>query len=965
MTKPQKPAGGETPQGSELIEITGARVHNLKNVSVSMPRNKLIVITGLSGSGKSSLAFDTLYAEGQRRYVESLSAYARQFLGQVEKPDVDRIDGLSPAIAIDQKTTSQNPRSTVGTITEIHDHLRLLYARVGKPHCPQCRVPLAAGGVERAVDDVCGRHAGEKVIVYAPIARGKKGTFATELAKIAADGYSRVRIDGTLHELPIGFDLEKNKKHDIAIAVDRISVKDDERGRRRLTEALDTAVAAGGGNATVEAADGSWTRHVALRNSCPQCGVGYMDLEPKHFSFNSPFGACTGCDGIGYTMEGDETLCIGDPTLPVAAAVLCFNGPSWSAGYQRQALAAMLYAEKVSKSTTWKNLDDHIRDLVLNGSEEPYTHKGWQMSYAGILPWLSERRREAENDAKREQAEQWMSEKTCRQCSGGRLAPYPLAVTVGGKSIVELEQMSIDVFSAWLDELTLDERDASIAGRLLREISARSGFLLAVGLSYLSLDRASKTLSGGEAQRIRLASQVGSGLVGVLYVLDEPSIGLHPRDNQRLLTTLQHLRDLGNTVVVVEHDEETIMAADYVIDVGPGAGEHGGHIVAAGSVKDICAAPESLTGAYLSKKRSIPVPAQRRSSTKSLKVVGARENNLRNIDVEIPLGCLVAITGVSGSGKSTLIGDILRPALLSTLHGTRHTIGAHTRIEGVGYIDKLIDIDQSPIGRTPRSNPATYTGVFDKIRALYASTSEAQVRGWSQGRFSFNVNGGRCESCSGDGDLKIEMHFLPDVYVPCEACLGTRYRKDTLEIVYRNKNIADVLAMSAQEGRDHFAAQPSIVRTMNVLCDVGLGYTRLGQSATHLSGGEAQRIKLAEQLQRRSTGKTLYLLDEPTTGLHFEDVAKLVVVLDRLVDAGNTVVVIEHNLDVIKRADWVIDLGPEGGTGGGAVVATGTPEKVSATKGSWTGEHLRTVLPETSVHAQTATRSKRARRSPS
>jgi excinuclease ABC subunit A len=933
MTKRRKNAAGGP---GEVISIRGARVHNLKNVDVDIPRNKLVVITGLSGSGKSSLAFDTLYAEGQRRYVESLSAYARQFLGQVEKPDVDRIDGLSPAIAIDQKTTSQNPRSTVGTITEIHDHLRLLYARIGRAHCPKCKVPLSGGGVDRGVEDILKEHSG-RAVVYAPFAKGRKGSFVEELKAIGRKGFVRVRVDGVVHDIGEVPSLEKNKKHDIEVVVDRLVLRDEKAAEKRLKESVETALREGGA-AIVEALDGGWKRYVAEKNACMQCGESYPELEPRSFSFNSPFGACTECDGIGMLLEGDEHLFVPDPKALVGEAVACFNGGSWSAGYQRQALAAMLAGEKVSGRLTWEKMDARVRDLVLNGSEKTYPLGRWNMRYSGVLPWLA---------AKREDAEwygQWMSEKPCGGCGGRRLSPYSLAVEVGGKSIAEVESFSIERFCAWLADLGLEEREQRIAGRLIKEIAARSGFLLEVGLSYLTLDRAAKTLSGGEAQRIRLASQVGSGLVGVLYVLDEPSIGLHPRDNQRLLATLERLRDAGNTVVVVEHDEETIDAADYIVDVGPLAGQGGGRIVATGHRQDIEAAKNSLTGDYLSGRRSISVPKTRRDPTGRLEIKNARENNLRGIDVEIPLGVLVAITGVSGSGKSTLVGEILRPALLRKIAKQNIVAGAHDELVGVEQIDKVIDIDQSPIGRTPRSNPATYTGVFDKIRGLYAEVAEARTRGWKQGRFSFNIEGGRCETCKGDGELKIEMHFLPDVYIPCEACAGSRYRADTLEVLFKNKNIAEVLNMSVETAREHFSAQPAIARTLETLVDVGLGYVKLGQSATQLSGGEAQRIKLAEQLQRRSTGRTLYLLDEPTTGLHFEDVSKLVHVLDRLVEQGNTVVVIEHNLDVIKRADWVIDLGPEGGSGGGGIVAQGTPEAVAKVRESWTGRHLGPVL---------------------
>ena len=962
--------------------IRGAREHNLKDVSLELPRDRLIVFTGLSGSGKSSLAFDTIYAEGQRRYVESLSAYARQFLGQMDKPDVDFIEGLSPAISIDQKSASRNPRSTVGTITEVYDYLRLLYARIGKPHCPVCGRPVARQTPQQIVDRVLELEEGTRFWVLAPVVRGRKGEYAGLLDDLAKQGFSRARVDGTVVELAdrSRTSLARYEQHTIEVIVDRLVRRDGM--RQRLTESIETALGLTGGTAEVQVvgADGlpaegqdpiTFSQHLA----CTVDGVSFEEPAPRSFSFNSPYGACGTCLGLGTRFEVDPELVVPDPSLSLGEGALA----PWAGArseYFSGLLAGIAELGGFSLGTPWSRLRAKDRKLVLYGSGTRQVsvryrnrfgrHRSYETHYEGIVPWLQRRHAEADSDWTREQIEQYMREVACPDCGGARLKPESLAVTIGrgsdgrrdvsgkgepgqgGMNIWELCSLSISRAVEAIEDLELSERDHLIADRVLKEIRERMRFLLDVGLDYLSLERASATLSGGEAQRIRLASQIGSGLVGVLYVLDEPSIGLHQRDNQRLIRTLLRLRDLGNTVIVVEHDEETIRTADHVVDIGPGAGEHGGRIVHSGPVSGrggLLSNRESLTGLYLSGKRKIPVPERRRAgSGKSVVVRGAREHNLADVDVAFPLGCLVAVTGVSGSGKSTLVNEILLRALAHTLHRAKAVPGLHRGIEGISHVDKVVDVDQAPIGRTPRSNPATYTGVFDHIRRLFAQTPEAKVRGYQPGRFSFNVRGGRCEACAGDGTIKIEMHFLPDVYVPCEICGGARYNRDTLEVTFRGKSIAEVLDMSCEEALGFFSHQPPIARHLQTLVDVGLGYVRLGQPAPTLSGGEAQRVKLASELSRRPTGHTMYVLDEPTTGLHFEDVRRLLDVLGRLVDQGNTVVVIEHNLDVVKCADWIVDLGPEGGDRGGRVVAEGTPEQVAKTPGSFTGEVLRPVL---------------------
>jgi excinuclease ABC subunit A len=943
------------------LVIRGAREHNLADVSLDLPRDKLIVFTGLSGSGKSSLAFDTIYAEGQRRYVESLSAYARQFLGQMDKPDVDFIEGLSPAISIDQKSASRNPRSTVGTITEVYDYLRLLYARIGKPHCPQCGRPVARQTPQQIVDRVLELPEGTRFQVLAPVVRGRKGEYASLLDDLARQGFARARVDGVPLELADRAEatLARYEQHTIEVVVDRLVRRDGI--RQRLTESIETALGLTGGTAEVMvlAPDGEETETITFSQNlaCTHCGLSFEELAPRNFSFNSPYGACPVCAGLGTRYEVDPELVAPNPDLSLAEGALA----PWAGArseYFAGLVAGIAELGGFSVDTPWGKLKAKDRKLVLYGSGTKTVHvqyrnrfgrgRSYQAHYEGIVPWLERRHSEAESDWSREQIEQYMREVECRTCGGARLKPESLAVTVGGLNIFELCSLSISGTVETIERLELSDRDHLIADQVLKEIRERLQFLLDVGLDYLSLARSASTLSGGEAQRIRLASQIGSGLVGVLYVLDEPSIGLHQRDNQRLIQTLLRLRDLGNTVIVVEHDEETIRIADHVVDIGPGAGEHGGRIVHSGPVTGrggLLSNKESLTGQYLSGARQIPVPDRRRpGSGQSIVVRGAREHNLKNIDVEFPLGCLVAVTGVSGSGKSTLVNDILLRSLAQTLHRAKTPPGRHRRIDGVSNVDKVVDVDQAPIGRTPRSNPATYTGVFDHIRRLFAQTQEARVRGYQPGRFSFNVRGGRCEACAGDGTIKIEMHFLPDVYVPCEVCHGARYNRDTLEVLFRGKNIAEVLDMSCAEALVFFANQPPIARHLQTLVDVGLGYIRLGQPAPTLSGGEAQRVKLASELSRRPTGHTFYILDEPTTGLHFEDNRRLLEVLGRLVDQGNTVVVIEHNLDVIKTADWIIDLGPDGGDRGGHVVAEGTPEQVAKTPGSYTGEVLRPVL---------------------
>jgi len=944
---------------SDRLVVRGAREHNLKNLSVDLPRDKMIVFTGLSGSGKSSLAFDTIYAEGQRRYVESLSAYARQFLGQMDKPDVDVIEGLSPAISIDQKSASRNPRSTVGTITEVYDYLRLLYARIGVQHCPKDGTKLARQTPQQIVDRIMTLPEGTRFQVLAPVVRGRKGEYETLLNDIAGQGFVRARIDDEV--VDINEFLKSDKKlaryenHTIEIVVDRLVRRDNI--QRRLTDSLETALRLAEGVAEVElVGDGksedeklTFSQHLA----CPKCGSSFDEPAPRNFSFNSPFGACETCDGLGTTFEVDADLVIPDGDLALSEGAI---SPWRSAhtGFFQRILESVATDHKIDMDKPWNKLSAKAQKIVLNGLPGTITvrfknrygrQRQFNTTFEGVIPWIKRRHESAESDWSREQYEGYMREVPCTACEGARLKPSTLAVTVNDKNISEVCEMPIGDSSRFLAELTLSDRDRMIAERVVKEINARLGFLLDVGLDYLTLGRSAGTLAGGEAQRIRLASQIGSGLVGTLYVLDEPSIGLHQRDNRRLIDTLLRLRDLGNTVLVVEHDEETIRESDWIVDIGPGAGEHGGEVVYSGPVKGITKVKDSLTGQYLAGKKSIPVPSTRRSpGAQWIEVVGAREHNLQNIDVKIPLGCFVAVTGVSGSGKSTLVRDILLPVLMQKIYKSKDPAGRHKKIVGIEHLDKVIDMDQSPIGRTPRSNPATYTGVFDGIRKLFATTAEAKTRGYQPGRFSFNVQGGRCEACSGDGTIKIEMHFLPDVYVPCEVCKGARYNRDTLEITFKGKSIADVLDMPISEAVEFFANQPAIARHMHTLVDVGLGYVRLGQSAPTLSGGEAQRVKLATELAKRSTGHTIYLLDEPTTGLHFEDVRRLLTVLSRLVDQGNTVLVIEHSLDVIKTADWVIDLGPEGGRGGGTVVAEGTPETIAKVSASHTGRFLKPLL---------------------
>jgi len=938
----------------DRLVVRGAREHNLKNVSIDLPRNALIVFTGLSGSGKSSLAFDTIFAEGQRRYVESLSAYARQFLGQMDKPDVDFIEGLSPAVSIDQKSTNRNPRSTVGTITEVYDYLRLLFARAGRPHCPSCGKAIAKQTPQNIVDQILAMPIDTKFLVLAPVVRARKGEFLDLFKDFTTQGFSRVRVDGTVYPIAEIPKLKKQEKHTIEVVVDRLTVKVE--SKTRLTDSIETALRLASGLVILDFVDikvGSpdkertYSEHMA----CHDCGLSFEELEPRSFSFNSPFGACPDCSGIGTKLEVDEELVIPNDDLSINDGAIAPWSGGQSSEYFSRLLEGLAADIKFSMDTPWKKLSVKAKEAILYGSDYEVHVKyknrygrvrNYSTGFEGVVSFVERRHSETDSDFSRDKYEAYMRETPCPVCKGTRLKPEVLAVTIGDKSIAAICELSIKECAAFLNKISLNAREKQIAERVLKEVNARLGFLLDVGLDYLSLARPAATLSGGEAQRIRLATQIGSGLVGVLYVLDEPSIGLHQRDNRRLIETLTRLRDLGNTLIVVEHDEDTIRTADWIVDIGPGAGEHGGHVVSSGDYQALITAKDSITGAYLSGRTKIEVPKERRKldPKRALLVKGARENNLQNIDVSFPLGAFVAVSGVSGSGKSTLVNDILYSVLANKLNGARIVPGRHKSISGLELLDKVVHVDQSPIGRTPRSNPATYTGVFDKVRALFAETTEAKIRGYQQGRFSFNVKGGRCENCAGDGTITIEMNFLPDVYVPCEVCHGARYNRETLEVHYKSKTIAEVLNMPIEEAYTFFESVPAIARYLKTLNDVGLGYVRLGQSAPTLSGGEAQRVKLATELQRRSTGRTIYVLDEPTTGLHFEDVRKLLIVLNRLVDTGNTVIVIEHNLDVIKSADWVIDLGPEGGSGGGVVVAEGTPEVVAKNKASYTGTFL-------------------------
>lgn len=940
----------------EKLIIRGAREHNLKNVSVDLPRDALIVFTGLSGSGKSSLAFDTIFAEGQRRYVESLSAYARQFLGQMDKPDVDFIEGLSPAVSIDQKSTSRNPRSTVGTITEIYDYLRLLYARIGKPHCPECGDPIAKQTPQQIVDQILELPGKTKFQVLAPLIRERKGEYLEVFKQLQSDGYSRVRVDGEIYSLDNIPVLKKQEKHTIEVVVDRLTVNPD--SRQRMTDSVETALGLGHGNVTLDFVDrpiGDPNRELTLSEhlACMRDGLSFEELEPRSFSFNSPFGACPDCSGLGVTRAVDEELVIPDPSASLNEGAIA----PWSRGtvseYFKRLLEALSEEIGIDMDTPWSKLSPKIRKAVLYGTDSELhvkfknrygRQRSYYTTYEGVVNFIARRHAEADTDSSRERFEGFMREVPCEACQGSRLKPLTLAVTIADHSIAQIAALPISGARDLLASLKLSKRDETIAARVLKEVNERLQFLVDVGLHYLSLDRAAGTLAGGEAQRIRLATQIGSGLTGVLYVLDEPSIGLHQRDNERLIETLIRLRDLGNTLIVVEHDEDTIRMADWIVDIGPGAGEHGGEVVVSGKLEDLVKSKRSITGAYISGARSIAVPEQRRSQERGwLGVRGAKEHNLRNVDVDFPLGNLCVISGVSGSGKSTLVNDVLLNVLARELNGASVVPGKHTKVTGLEQVDKVVHVDQGPIGRTPRSNPATYTGVFDHVRKLFAQTQEAKVRGYQPGRFSFNVKGGRCEACSGDGTLKIEMNFLPDVYVPCEVCHGARYNRETLEVHYKGKTIAEVLNMPIEEASEFFAAIPAIARHLKTLVEVGLGYVRMGQSAPTLSGGEAQRVKLSAELQKRSTGRTIYILDEPTTGLHFEDIRKLLLVLQSLVDKGNSVIVIEHNLDVIKSADWIIDMGPEGGSGGGNVVAVGTPLDIAAVKASHTGRFLKNM----------------------
>jgi excinuclease ABC subunit A len=933
------------------IVVAGAREHNLRDIHVALPRNALIVITGLSGSGKSSLAFDTIYAEGQRRYVESLSAYARQFLGQMDKPDVDSIEGLSPAISIDQKTTSRNPRSTVGTVTEIYDYLRLLWARIGHPHCYNCGRPIAAQSAEQIVDQVMTMEEGTRFMVLAPVVRGRKGEYGKLLEELRAEGFTRVKVDGELRRLEEEIVLDKKFKHDLSVVVDRLVMRPDL--RKRLADSIETAVALAEGIVEVERVDGSQVETYSESFACLHCGTSMPELEPRMFSFNSPHGACPRCTGLGSQMEIDPELVVPDPSLSLAEGAIL----PWSttqSNYYEQMTQAIADRYEIDMETPWEELDEEVRNCFLFGTNGDRIYisyhnrygrrRSYTTSFEGIVPNLERRYRETDSEYIREKIEEYMSVRPCPECGGARLRPESLAVTVGGLGINELTAMSARRAIEWFEGLELSDTERQIARLVLREIDERLRFLDNVGVGYLQLERAAATLSGGEAQRIRLATQIGSSLVGVLYILDEPSIGLHQRDNSRLIATLERLRDLGNTVIVVEHDEGTMRAADHIVDLGPGAGEHGGHVIAEGPPETIMEVPESLTGQFLAGKREIEVPRKRRRPSGYIEIEGASQHNLRGIDAKVPLGVFCCVTGVSGSGKSTLVNEVLYKAVANRLHRAKMRPGAHRRIRGLDQVDKIISIDQSPIGRTPRSNPATYTGVFDSIRELFSRTQEARARGYKPGRFSFNVKGGRCEVCRGDGQIKIEMHFLPDVYVPCEQCHGKRYNRETLDVRFKGKTIADVLEMPVEEALEFFRHIPKIKRRLQALHDVGLDYIRLGQPATTLSGGEAQRVKLATELCKVATGRTLYILDEPTTGLHFADVQRLLEMLGRLVDQGNTVVVIEHNLDVIKTADRIIDLGPEGGEEGGLIVASGTPEDVAAVPESYTGRFLARVV---------------------
>lgn len=937
----------------EWIKIRGAKEHNLKNIDVDIPRNELVVLTGLSGSGKSSLAFDTIYAEGQRRYMESLSSYARMFLGQMEKPDVEKIEGLSPAISIDQKSTNRNPRSTVGTVTEIYDYFRLLYARIGIPHCPNCGRPIARQTVDQMVDQILALPEGTKIQLLAPVVRGRKGEHAKVLERAKRSGYVRVRIDGNLYDLSEEIKLEKNIKHNIEIVVDRLVVKDGITAR--LTDSVENTLALSEGLLIVDVIGGE-PMTFSQSFSCPDCGISVSEIEPRSFSFNNPFGACPDCFGLGYKMEFDADLMIPDKELSINQGAIVVTG--WQSctdkgSFTNAILQALCKSYNFSLDTPFEEYPESVKNIILHGTDgktvdvyyEGQRGKGvYPVAFEGLIKNVERRYRETGSETMKQEYESFMQFTPCKLCGGMRLKREALAVTVADKNIYEITSLSITGLQEFLNNLSLTKSEELIGGQILKEIRARVGFLVNVGLGYLSLSRATGTLSGGEAQRIRLATQIGSGLVGVCYILDEPSIGLHQRDNDRLLAALKNLRDLGNTLIVVEHDEDTMREADYIVDIGPGAGSHGGEVVACGTAEEIMKIPESITGQYLSGALKIPVPAVRKKPTGWITVQGAQENNLKNIDVDFPLGVMTVVTGVSGSGKSSLVNEILYKHLAKKLNRARTIPGKHKGIKGVEQLDKVIAIDQSPIGRTPRSNPATYTGVFDQIRDLFAATADAKAKGYSKGRFSFNVKGGRCEACSGDGIIKIEMHFLPDVYVPCEVCGGKRYNRETLDVKYKGKSIYDVLDMTVEEALPFFENVPSIRRKIETLNDVGLSYVKLGQPSTELSGGEAQRIKLATELSRRSTGKTIYILDEPTTGLHFADVQKLVEILQKLTEGGNTVVVIEHNLDVIKTADYIIDIGPEGGDGGGTVIAKGTPEEVAANPASYTGKYIKKML---------------------